>query len=365
MKICHFTSAHPRGDVRVFYKQCTYLAKNGHDVTLIVADGKGNEEKNGVKIIDIGNYRLNRFKRLTTAKKRIFQKAIEIQADIYQFHDPELLSVGKKLKKSGKKVVFDSHEDVPKQILYKTWLGPLRIRKIISKQYNKYEKKAVKKLDGLISVIDEITDKFECKRKVTLKNYPILETYNKFINSYDRKKKQFVYVGSLTHHRGIKDCIQAMRFISDEYRLVLIGGFASEEFKAQCEALPEWEKVVYKGFLPMEEVAPILGDSLVGLSVLHPEENYKMSLPTKGFEYMSAGTPIVLSDFDYWKPYFDGCGIFVQPESPKIIAEGMLEIIGNKSNYETIRKKCIDKAKTYSWETEVQKLIQLYEDVLS
>ena len=52
---------------------------------------------------------------LFTAKD-IYKKALEIDADIYHFHDPELLPYGLKLKKKGKSVIFDSHENYSEQI---------------------------------------------------------------------------------------------------------------------------------------------------------------------------------------------------------------------------------------------------------
>ena len=51
MKITHLTSAHPRYDTRIFIKMCSSLAKiKNYKVSLVVADGKGDEIKNGVEI---------------------------------------------------------------------------------------------------------------------------------------------------------------------------------------------------------------------------------------------------------------------------------------------------------------------------
>lgn len=363
MRICHLTTVHPRNDVRILHKQCVFAAKAGIDVVLLVADGQGNNVFEQVNIQDIGNYRLSRLKRLTTAKRTIFNLALKNDADIYQLHDPELISVGLKLKKLGKKVVFDSHEDVPKQILYKTWLGPMSIRKLIAKRYNAYEKKAAAKFDGLISVIDEITNKFNCTHQITLKNYPITNVYAEHVLPFTEKKKQFVYVGSLTFQRGIKDCIEAMRFFPEEYRLILIGSFPSQQFYEDCQGLKDWERVDYLGFLSMEKVAPIIGESLAGLSVLHAEANYLTSLPTKGFEYMAAGTPVVLSDFEYWHPYFKDCGVFIEPGDSQAIANGLKLVIA-KELYENLQKQCITTAKKFSWEAEADKMVAFYQKIL-
>lgn len=363
MKITHLTTVHPRNDVRVLHKQCVTLASSGFNTTLIVADGIGNEVYKNVQILDIGDFRTNRIQRLTKAKNIILKYALETDSDAYQIHDPELLSVGVKLKKKGKKVIFDSHEDVPKQILYKTWLGPIQFRKLLARLYNRYEKKLVSKFDGLISVIDEITDKFECVRRITIKNYPVIEAYRNHVISTEDKKKQIVYVGSITKERGIFDCIQAMKYLPTGYELILVGKFQSEKFKAECESLAEWSRVNYIGFKPMNEVAKILGESYIGLSVLHPEKNYLTSLPTKGFEYIAAGTPIVMSNFEYWRPYFKECGILVSPQSPDLIANALNRLIEDKDFYRKCKEIGLERSRKYSWENESLKYIEFFRTI--
>jgi hypothetical protein len=93
MKIAHLTSAHSRYDSRIFLKECASLAANGHQVTLIVADGKGDERKIGIQIFDAGAS-LGRIDRIRHAPRRVFDKARTVDADIYHLHDPELLPIG-------------------------------------------------------------------------------------------------------------------------------------------------------------------------------------------------------------------------------------------------------------------------------
>ncbi len=112
VKVCHLTSVHSRFDIRIFTKECCSLQKAGYGVNLIVADGKGDEFKKNINIFDVGNIS-GRLRRFIYISKRILNKAKELDCNIYHFHDPELFPIALKLKKYGKKVIFDSHEYLP------------------------------------------------------------------------------------------------------------------------------------------------------------------------------------------------------------------------------------------------------------
>ena len=100
MKVAHLTSAHPRYDTRIFLKQCRSLASAGHEVTLVVADGHGDERRDDVNIADVGKLpgRRNRIFRTT---RRVLERARALEADIYHLHDPELMPIGRRLKRQG------------------------------------------------------------------------------------------------------------------------------------------------------------------------------------------------------------------------------------------------------------------------
>jgi hypothetical protein len=129
-KICHLTSVHQRFDGRIFRKECQSLQSAGFDVSLIVADGKGDEVSDKISIFDVGT-EPSRFKRIFNIPTKVRKRAVELNSDVYHFHDPELIFVGLKLKRLGKKVIFDMHENVPGDIEEKAYLHPI-IRKIIS-----------------------------------------------------------------------------------------------------------------------------------------------------------------------------------------------------------------------------------------
>ena len=147
IKVCHMTSVHGEEDVRIFHKECVSLAKAGYD-TYLVERGES-REKNGVHIIGVGELPKSRRKRMTEGAKRVYEAARAVDADIYHLHDPELLPYGLKLKKAGKKVIFDSHEKYTDQIRNKRYF-PAWCRSLIAESYGIYERHVLGKIDGLV-----------------------------------------------------------------------------------------------------------------------------------------------------------------------------------------------------------------------
>ena len=89
-KICHVTSAHKSTDVRIFEKECTSLAKNPDYKVYLVAQGES-YTRNNVRIIGAGEIPSSRKERMFEFSKKVVKKALKVDADVYHFHDPELL----------------------------------------------------------------------------------------------------------------------------------------------------------------------------------------------------------------------------------------------------------------------------------
>ena len=136
-KICFVASSLPRWDPRIFLRQAKSLVFHGYDVTYIVCDNKQDENIDGVKILYSGFTPKNRAQRFFLSKYFIYRKAVSVNAEIYQISEPELLAVGNKLKRLGKRVIFDMREDYPHLILSKEYI-PQVLRKHIAKIISNY-----------------------------------------------------------------------------------------------------------------------------------------------------------------------------------------------------------------------------------
>ncbi len=367
-RVIHLTSVHPRNDTRIFLKECRSLAQYGYNTSLVVADNKGNTLKDGVYIYDVGSC-VGRLNRICKTSRRVYKLALSLDGDIYHIHDPELIPVGLKLLKKKKKVIFDAHEDLPKQILSKPYLCPWQA-KFLSVAAKKYEKYALHKFSGIITATPFIRDKFLAihAHVVDVNNFPLLGELSEAEKpvEWGQQKNSVCYIGGLSKIRGIKEIVSAMAEAQQPVRLQLAGAFGESLFEQKIKKLPAWRLVDDLGYLDREGVRAVLQRSLAGLVTLHPVINYVDALPVKMFEYMSAGLPVIASHFPLWKEIIEGhdCGICVDPLDPNAIAEAIDYLVLHPEIAQRMGKNGREAVVSrYNWEFEEKKLIACYEKI--
>ncbi|MCR8922129.1 glycosyltransferase family 4 protein [Dasania sp. GY-MA-18] len=363
--IVHLTSVHPRYDSRIFIKMCQSLAQNGYLVSLIVADGKGGEVKSKVKIVDVGEEK-NRFLRITSTVFKVFKKAKELDADIYHLHDPELMPVALLLKLLKKKVVFDIHEDLPRQVLRKYWL-PYMLRKPISLIVESLEFVTAKFVDAIVTVTPSIAKRFPFSRVIEVRNYALLSEFkdNSAENNSLKNKKLVTYIGGISKDRGIAVMVNAIDIVDE--KLTLGGRFQGTNLQEEIEVLEGWRNVDFLGWQTRSQISKLLSNSLVGLVVLQPTGDYEDALPVKMFEYMASGAAVIASNFPLWREIINEvqCGLCVDPTSPVEVAGAINSLLDKPEMAIGMglrgRRAVLDR---YNWNTELSKLLALYEDLL-
>ena len=360
MKICHMTSAHDSDDIRILKKQCVSLAKNENNEVFLVAKGENFEYK-GVKVIGIGNPQGGRLNRIFKVGKLVYKKAAEIDADIYEFHDPELMLYAKKLKKAGKKVIFDSHENYKEQIMNKGYI-PFFARRIVRRVYSIIEANACKYIDAVLYPEEDSPYVNLVKDCVVIRNTPIDDELTPE-KDFREKENIVCCVGTLSEDRGIKFLIEAC--YKTGVKLILGGKFSPYEFGESLKKDKAFSIVDYRGICNREEVKEIYNDALIGADTILPvgQYPYARSLSTKVYEYMAMGLPYITSNFDYNRKIIDehNCGIYVNPADANEIAEKIAFLIDNRNAAQKMGQNGNRLLKEeFSWSIDEKRLYMLY-----
>lgn len=359
IKVVHLSSVHPAQDIRIFNKECRALKDSGYEV-VVIAQAQEDMHVEGILIRALKKAS-SRFARMTFLLWKLYRKALKEKADIYHFHDPELIPIGILLRCHGKKVIYDIHEDVPRDILLKEWL-PKPLRFIVSKLFEKFENFCSGFFHAVVTVTPHITQRFERLHAIEIRNYPNISELGNIDSS---QGTYLTYTGLITAARGFHEMVDVASKVSAN-TLMLAGHFGSQQLAGTFNASPH-KNVQYLGYLARAQLRELYTKSLVGLALLHPGPTFDTSLPIKLFEYMSAGIPVIATHFSLWRDIIEkhNCGFCVDPFDTHDIVEKILYLKNNPEERKAMGlrgKRAVEKY--YNWETESKKLILLYQSIL-
>jgi glycosyltransferase involved in cell wall biosynthesis len=355
-------------DPRIFHKQAKTLVTAGYDVALVAQHDK-EEIVDGVRIVPLPTPK-NRLERMAKTVWKVLRLAWKEKADVYHFHDPELIPVGLILKVFGKKVIYDVHEDVPEQILSKEYM-PKFLRRLICKPFRVFENRSSKFFDFVITATDGIRDKFlkYTPNVVDVKNYVSLEYAKNHVTRHDnRNVLRLIFVGGIYGERGITEGIKAINLLPDLPLEFLLYGFADSKFLLELRKLDRLGRLEYQGTIPYTEVMNKLRHADIGFICDCPLKRHKESLPVKLFEYMAAGLPSIASEFPLWKQIVEkhNCGLCVDPQKPEQIANAIRYLYENRDVRrcmgQNARKAILEE---YNWEVEGKTLLAVYESIVA
>lgn len=369
VNVCHMTSAHQPEDGRIFRKECVTLAKAGYQVYLV--ERGESYDKSGVHIVGIGTVTGGRLERMLRVSRRVYEKALEIDADIYHLHDPELLPYGLKLKRKGKKVIFDSHEKYTDLMRDKPYL-PRWSMGLVAGAYGAYEWYVLRRIDGLVfPCLKDGKHPFEgrCRHITTVNNVPLKEElYDRYDSSVPKYERSVCHIGSLSHNRGITHLVKAAAAAG--CTAYLGGPFSTPSYQAEVGALPEYSSVRYLGVLDRERVLDTLQRCQVAMATLLNVGQYNQydNLATKVYEYMSLGLPVVLTRSPYNQKVMERYrfGICVDPENVEETASAIRYLLDHPEEARQMGENGRRAVETeFSWDTEAGKLLALYEEILN
>ena len=323
-KVVHLTTVHHPFDTRIYHKECLSLHKAGYNVSLIVPienknTGEQSITEEGIRLIATKK-RKNRLVRMLLSTWQTYRLAKKEQADYYHFHDPELLLVGWLLKSKTNTVIYDVHEDYHTGILQKEYLKQ-PIKKIIAKLYDKVETFFIKKMD-LVLAEKYYQERYPQGKQIL--NYPsINQTLHSTKRDHNKVTNALIYTGNVTEVRGsyLHAVLPKLPSKPEVYFYGKCDALIAEEMNALAEESSD--KRHFTGidrFVERKDIdqAYLQKNWLAGMAIFPPTEHYKRKELTKFFEYMTAGIPIICSNFPVWQKFIDRyqCGITVDPDKP-------------------------------------------------
>jgi glycosyltransferase involved in cell wall biosynthesis len=357
MKVCMLSSVHSADDIRIMEKEARSLAGFGHAVT-VVARPPCPDVPAGIdfKLIDLPA--VARWKRPWMVGRAAMALARTTSPDVVHFHDPELIPFALKLKSHGCRVIYDVHEDVPADIYSKTWI-PAPLQPIVAWGAELVERATARRFDAVVAATSTIADRFRRygARVVVVRNSVRLE---EFIEPTIKtaRRRQAVYIGRTSFNRGLVEMAEACQ--AANLPLVLAGSIGARE--------ADWLKkstknIEWRGKLGRSQIATLLNQSLVGLCLIHPEPNYLHALPTKIFEYMAAGLPVITSDLPKSKEIVEaaGCGFSVSLNDPATLSQKLSMLAADVPR--AIKLGLAGRAavgKDYNWDDDATELNRLY-----
>jgi glycosyltransferase involved in cell wall biosynthesis len=342
------------------------LADAGYQVSLI-ARTPSPQSINGVRIIpSIGSsrYRLLRFLLLPA----VGVQALLQNAEIYHLHNPDTLPLVILLRIFGKKVIYDTHEDFSRKILVKSWI-PKLLRRPLAFLVGKSESLVSNIATASIATQQDVVERLKNDAlllgnppRVNEELYARVSRLAQGIDSQECRVRA-IYIGHISRSRGLYEMVDALAIANKttHVRLWLIGPADKEDLDSASNR-PGWKYVDYMPSMAQESAFAYVERADVGLVVVRNVGGYASTDPNKLYEYMMFGKPFIASAFDAWKDKLADidAGWFVEPGSANEIADVLLEISENgqiATNKGARGKKF---TRSYNWETESQKLLELY-----
>jgi len=381
-------------DIRV-ENECRALVEAGHTIHIfsVRCDNKP-QYKNFAKNIFVYSFKLPRwlFSKIRVTVLRFpfynflwlnyLRKIVrDLNLDAIHVHDLPLAKVGRIIaKEQSIPLILDLHENYPaalkiwkhsKKNLGRYFLSPER--------WAKYEREAVREADRVIVVIEEAMERFFAKEFDANKFAVVSNTVNldSFVVHEGVARKNnpqtdlvITYVGGFGPHRGLRLAIMAMPKILqtiNRAKLVLVGdGNDKKELQKLASNYDLEGKVVFTGWVPMNDVPKYIDKCDVGIIPHFSSEHTETTIPHKLFQYMYLQKVVVVSNCRPLERIVSEtqAGLVFNSGDETDLADAIIKLYEN----EHLRTRMGENGKMavlrkYNWQSTSIKLIHLYESL--
>ncbi len=371
MRICHLTTVHRAKDTRIFYRMAQNLARRGLSVVLIAP------ERFEDSLVEASSWN-ERIARTPWRIPRMYlalRAALHERADIYHFHDPELIPVGLALKllKPSAAVVYDVHEDYPAMMRVKHWIPPL-VRPLFAGAMYVVNTGAGMFLDGIVTADPSVQKDFlRVARKKTLVfyNFPELSVFTSSCHVPSDVQADLVYVGGISDRAGTFVLLDALALLAQQcvYPTVRLAGYTdglagwATVHDGICQRGLE-KQIEYVGRIPSWQVPEWIRSGRIGLVTLQPIAKFLKNIPSKPFEYWACGLPVIASDLPPIRGFVNhgDNGLLFQATSAPDLAQAIRQLL-DRPDQCAMMGRCGQQQVQETWnnDCQVNELIKFYE----
>jgi glycosyltransferase involved in cell wall biosynthesis len=366
-RIVHVTTVHHPQDPRITHKELQTLRAAGFHVVL-VASGRREDVPSSIPTVLLPPTE-TRLQRLPLQWKA-YRKARSLDADVYHVHDPELLPVAFGLRhSSGAKVIYDMHEDYQGRGEIAGWM----LRRLERWGFSWVDHVIVAERAYTSILGDDVPHTF-------IGNY---------FKSYDDAEPpsgstlsspppwRLLYTGSIAGRRGLFtmiDLATELKERSEPDTVHLVGICRRERQRHRADILIRvrnlddvFHRVGWSEYVPASEMGSHYRRANVGLALLEPTVDHARSLPTKFFEYLHFGLPIICTDIPLWRRFVHKyeCGAVVPADDPEAVLAVLDRWRENPRRYWTLVQNARAAAPRYRWDQMEDRLLRVYRNLLS
>ena len=350
---------------------CRSLAAAGHDVHWVAAcnDMPEHEIVDGVHVHFVPRP-AGRFSRVWTTARAVCRKARSLDGQVYHFHDPELIPFAARIVAKRRPVIYDAHEDLPKDLIDKDWI-PRFVGRMIAIPIDWVERFGSFRFAAVIGAEEAIETRFKrvVRRTMSIHNYPALSDFPLPAFEPDLVDPTIVHFGGLSRLRAIEPLVEALGLLPEDVplRMIAAGRCESDSLLEKLKHNSGWQRVDYRGWLSHEEMATILSSSSIAMNLFSDAPNNQRVRSNRFFESLASGLPVITSDLPAWKSIVDeiGCGLTVNASDPKSIASAIEQLVRNRDEADQMARQgraAIEER--FNWELELDRLVELYSQLV-